>query len=491
MAAEPVSKNSSMGDTQVDGKPFVDFNVDSRELSGANSACTSEHDFRTSSVSTNVESVRVEEGDDCGWPNGSSDSDNKALVEVSDGHHGKDNEGEGLILPEDNFYNKNAEDGGANSSEVRCTAIEMKVEPSGNVFNHSVDLFSSMQKESGCQKELPLQQNGHFASVESSMLFSVNEYQRYLSTVALSSVGANGISEKHSQKVGRTGDCQQHLPGYSLSDFVEPSQILRGYPVSMQTVKEINGDVNCVKHVPLQNVPKWDGKLHSDRHTEFSLQKCTTGLRHQSEVVPFPSQESTRDHCTPQSGCSPDVDKPPSRNGYVKLFGKILVPPQERTNSCTQGNGDENGQHHKAGHNSLNLKFSGDQKVNLDSFQSKVDCNNYLASENIPFKNYSCWDENRTQAAIFPPLPDSTLFEIEQTPLNGVIRTNNDHPFNGVSVFPSREMSSTNNGIADYQFINRELQPFTIYMKQPQEVLFSEMQRRNGFGIVQGMQQQA
>ncbi|KAK6144785.1 hypothetical protein DH2020_021605 [Rehmannia glutinosa] len=46
MAAEPVSKNSSMGDTQVDEKPVMGFNVDSRELSGANGACTSEHDVR-------------------------------------------------------------------------------------------------------------------------------------------------------------------------------------------------------------------------------------------------------------------------------------------------------------------------------------------------------------------------------------------------------------------------------------------------------------
>ncbi|KAK6144799.1 hypothetical protein DH2020_021619 [Rehmannia glutinosa] len=480
MAAEPVSKNSSMGDTQVDEKPVMGFNVDSRELSGANGACTSEHDVRPSVVSTNVESVRVEEGDDHGRSNGLSDSDNKALVEVSNGHHGEDNEGEGLILPEDNSDNKKVEDGGANNSEatvIRCTSSEMKAEPSGNVSHPCVDSRSSIQKESGCQK---------------------------LPTDAQSDAGANGISEKHSQKVVRTGDCQQHLSGYSLSDSVEPSQILRGYPVSVQTVKEINGDVNCVRHVPLQNVvPKRDGKLHSDRHTELSLRKCTTGSRHQSEVVSFSSQE----HSRTQSGCSPDVDKPPSRNGDVKLFGKILISSQERTNSCAQGNGDENGQHHKAGRQSLNLQFSGDQKVNLDSFQSKVDCNNYLPSENIPFKSYSCWDENRTQAAIFPPLPDSTLLlakypaafsnhstptvKLEQTPLNGVIRTNNDHPFNGVSVFPSREMSSTNNGIADYQLlINRELQPFTVDMKQSQEVLFSDMQRRNGFGVVQGMQQQ-
>ncbi|KAK6137959.1 hypothetical protein DH2020_028296 [Rehmannia glutinosa] len=506
MAAEPVSKNSSMGDTQVDEKPVMGFNVDSRELSGANGACTSEHDVRPSVVSTNVESVRVE-GDDHGRSNGLSDSDNKALVEVSNGHHGEDNEGEGLILPEDNSDNKKVEDGGANNSEatvIRCTSSEMKAEPSGNVSHSCVDSRSSIQKESGCQK-LPLQQNGHFASVESSTLFSVPiKYQRHSSTDAQSDAGANGISEKHSQKVVRTGDCQQHLSGYSLSDSVEPSQILRGYPVSVQTVKEINGDVNCVRHVPLQNVvPKRDGKLHSDRHTELSLRKCTTGSRHQSEVVSFSSQE----HSRTQSGCSPDVDKPPSRNGDVKLFGKILISSQERTNSCAQGNGDENGQHHKAGRQSLNLQFSGDQKVNLDSFQSKVDCNKYLPSENIPFKSYSCWDENRTQAAIFPPLPDSTLLlakypaafsnhstptvKLEQTPLNGVIRTNNDHPFNGVSVFPSREMSSTNNGIADYQLlINRELQPFTVDMKQSQEVLFSEMQRRNGFGVVQGMQQQ-
>ncbi|KAI3470457.1 hypothetical protein Pfo_027120 [Paulownia fortunei] len=523
MAAEPVLKNSSMVDSQVDDKPVIDFNADSKEQNSANGACGSEMEVRTLVASSNIESVQVEDGDDCGRCNGSSEADNNALVEVSDGHRWEDNEGQGLILPGDNLDNKKVEDRDANSSEVTvisCAVSEMKSEPqlAGNVSHPSVDAHSSMQVESGCQKEadletcsaeksrfISLRQNVHLASMESSTLFSVPiKYQRHSSN-ALSKVGANGVSEKHSQKIVRTGDCQQHLSGYSLSDPVESSQILRGYPVSVQTVKEINGDVNCKKHVPFQNVPKRDGKLHSDRHTEFSLQKCT-GSRHLSEVVqaPFPSQEQSRDHSRPQSGCSSDVDKP-SRNGDVKLFGQILISSQEKPNSCVQGNGDDNGQHHKAGCQSLNLKFSGDQKVNLDSSQSKFDCNNYRGSENIPARSYGYWDEKMTQTG-FPSLPDSTLLltkypaalsnhstpsvKLEQPPLNGVFRSN-DQPLNGVSVFPSRELSSSN-GVADYQLLrSRELQPFTIDMKQPQDVLFSEMQRRNGFDVVSGMQQQA
>ncbi|GFP82830.1 nuclear receptor corepressor 1 [Phtheirospermum japonicum] len=495
IAAEPVSMALSMDDTVVeDDKQAVDFNMDSKEESSANGASTPELDVKSSVVSADAEPVR-DDGDDGGKPNVSCDADNKGLVKVSDGHHQEDNEGQGVILPEDDLEKRKIEDGVANSVEM---AVDGQL--TGDVSHPSVDY----QKESGCQK-LSLQQNGHLSSVESSMLFSVPiKYQRHPSTDVLSEIGANVISEKQPQKVARTGDCQQRRSGFSLSGSVEPSQILKGYPVSVQTVKEMNGDFSCVKHVPLQNVSNRDLKLSSDRNAEFSLRKCTTGLRNRNENVPFPSQ----------SGCSPDVDKPPpSRNGDVKLFGKILISSQEKTSSCDRDDNNiikNNGQHHKAGHHHqpLNLKFSGgDQKVNLDSFSSKVDFNNYLSSENnnIPFKSFGGWDENRTQAAIFPQLPDSTLLlakypaafstnhsaptvKLDQAPLNGIVLSNDHHPFNGVSVFPS-----SGNGMADYQLLrSRELQQsFTVDMKQTQEMLFTEMQRRNGFSVVPGLQQQA
>ncbi|KAL6501110.1 hypothetical protein OROHE_025307 [Orobanche hederae] len=481
---EPVLNDPSIGDTMLDDKQIMDFTVDIKEQScGANGVFTSEFDGKTSVVPTNVENVQVEDGGDSdnGQPNVLSDADKKALVEVSDVHNREDNEGQGLILPED-LENKKVDGWGENSTEasvVSHATIEMKAV---DVVSHPcVDSLSSMQSDSGSQK-FPLQHNGQLASLESSTLFSVPiKYQRHSITDALSDVGVNGTSEKHYQKVART-----------FPDSVGPSQILRGYPVSVQTVKEMNGDFNCIKHVQLQNVPKRDGNLNLVRNAEFSLRRCTAGLRNHSQNMPVPSL----------SGCSPDVDKPPSsRNGDVKLFGKILISSQEKTNSRDRDDNINNNdvQHHdnKAGHHrqSLTLKFSGDEKVNLDSFQSKVDCNNYLVSENnnIPFEHFSFQGENRTiQAPIFPPLPDSALLlakypaafsnhstptvKLDQTPLNSVIRTNGHHPFNGM---------------ADCQLRSRELQPFTVdNVKSPQNVLFSEMQRINDLSVLQGMSYQ-
>lgn len=517
VAAEAVSKNLPVGDTQAHGKP--DVNVNSKEHNGE---CRSEVEVRTLALSSNTESVRVEEGDDHGLPNVLGEPDHTALVEVSNRHNREENGGQGFILTSNNLDNRKVGDRDEDSSKltaISCAASEMKSEPqlTGNVPHRSVDTHSSVQAESGSRKEavpktcsaekphvIPLLQNGHFTSMESSTLYSVPiKYQRHSTTNALSNVGPNGISEKHSQKIIRKGDCQQQNLGYSLPDPVESSPILRGYPVSVQTVKGINGDVNWKKHVSVQNVTKSDGKLHSDRHTDFSLQKCSSSGNQNGIVqAPFTSQERSRDHSRPQSGCSSDVDKP-SRNGDVKLFGKILISSQEKTISCTQNGGDDNGLH-KAGSRSLNLKLSGDQKVNSDSSQSKIDRNNYLGSESIPIRSFGLWEGNRTDA-VFPPLPDSTLLlnkypaafrnhstptvKLEPQTLQGVISS--DHqPMNSIPVYPSRELSSSS-GVADYQVLrSRESQPFTMDMKQPQEVLFSEMQRRNGFDVVSGMQHQ-
>ncbi|GER48935.1 nuclear receptor corepressor [Striga asiatica] len=479
---EPVLKDSSTADnTLVDYKQAVDFNVDNIELCCSDGAFTPELEVKTSVASTNInESVQAEESNDHGQPTngGPNDTDKKGLAEVSNGHHMEDNEGQGLILSDDNLENKKVEDGGANSTEVNVvssTPVEVEAE---NISHPSVaSSLSSIEKDSESQSNPPLEQNGHCAApMESSTLFPVPiKYQKPL----------NGTSQNDPQKVALAGDSHQHVLGYSLSDSVKRSHILTGYPVSVQTLKEINGDV--VKHIAVQNVPKSDsGKLNLELHTDFSLQKCSTGFRNQIDNVSF----------LPQSGCSPVADKPPqpSRNGDVKLFGKILISSQEKTSSCDRdvvsSNNNNNGHHHQ----SLTLKFSGDDKaVNLDSFQSKVDCHSYLASSensNIPFKSFGCWDENRTkQPTIFQPLPDSTLL-LAKYPAAFSTHSTPTLKFDQPPLFATRDM---NNCTSDYQLLrNRELQPFTVdSMKQQQEVLFAEMQRRNGFSVVQGMQQQA
>ncbi|KAL7109446.1 hypothetical protein ACP275_06G175500 [Erythranthe tilingii] len=485
MVAELVSQNLSMGDSQVND------NANSRERNGE---CRSVLENRTLVLSSNTEPVRVEEGNDLGRLNGSNEA---ALPEVSNGRPCEENDGHGLILPLDNLDNRKVEDRVADSSEVtalNCAAREMKSEPqlaAGNGRHPSVDSQKGADLETTSSAEkshvIPLRQNGHFALVDSSTLFSVPiKYQRHSSTNALSSVGANGISEKHSQKFAKKGDYQQQQQSlsHSLSDPVESSQILRGYPVPVQTVKEINRDLNWKKHVLHQNVSKSEGKLHSDRHTDFSLQKCSSS-KNQGGIVQatFPIKDQSRNDSRPRSGSSSDVDKP-SRSGDVKLFGKIIVSSQDKASSCLQENSDSNGPQHKSGSQSLNLKFGSDHKVNIDSSQSKFDYNNYLGSENIALRGF--------EYTGFPPLPDSTLLlnkypaafrnhsiiptvKLEQQPhLHGLVSNHHHPPLNAVSVYPSGDLQ----------------QPFTMDMKKQtqQDVLYSEMQIRNGFDVMQQQQ---
>ncbi|KAL2526465.1 Uncharacterized protein Adt_11519 [Abeliophyllum distichum] len=145
---------------------------------------------------------------------------------------------------------------------------------------------------------------------------------------------------------------------------------------------------------------------------------------------------------------------------------------------------DNNIHHHKEGSQSLNLKWGGDHKFNFDSTQPKFDCSNYLGSENIPVMNFGFWDVNRMQTGF--PLPDSALL-LAKYPA----------AFSNYAMSTAKlELSelSSSNGVADYQVLRsrRQVQPFTIDMKQPQDVLISDMQRRNGFDVfISGMQKQA
>lgn len=504
MDTEPVGKSLSTGNA------LMNDNLAQVGPSGH------ESEVPTLAVSSKNDSVGVKKGDSIGQANAVNGADSKSVAEVSNGNCGEDIEVQRTISPEDNLGNMKLQDKSLSSTEA--TSISSAVnETATNILHPLVNALSQMQMGSGCQKEADprtcsensrtisaeqnglfasiessalfsvpnpqtcsekscpvlAEQNGHFASVESSTLFSVPiKYQRHSSTSALSNGGTNGTMEKG--KIMRTVNCQQHLSGYPRSDPDEFTQVLGGYPVSVQSVKEINGDVNCEK-----------------RRGEFSLQKCT-GPKHQGEVQTlYPSQDESRDHSRPHSGNSSDMEKP-SRNGDVKLFGKILTSSQQNPGSCVEGKVGED-QHKKPVSQTLNLRFRGDQKGNLDSSHSKFDCSNtFIGSENS-LRSYGFWDGNTG----FSPVPDSavllakypaafsshsisTVKFYHQPPFEGVIRSN-DHSLNGLAVFPNGEMSIR----------NRELPPFALDMKQPQDVLFSEMQRRNGFDVVSGLQQQS
>lgn len=504
MDAEPVGKSLSTENA------LMNDNLALANPSGRESEVT------TLAVSSKNDSLAGKKGNSSSEANRVNESDSKGVAEVSDGHCGEDIEEQRTILPEENLGHKKLQDKSPNSTEA--TSVSSAVNET--VRYPSVNAHSPLQIGSGLDKEAAprtclessrdisaeqnglfastesltlfsvpnritcseksrltsVEQNGRFASMESSTLFSVPiKYQRHSSTSALSNGGTNGTTDKDSKKTVRTVNCQQHLSGYPRSDPDEFSQVLRGYPVSVQSVKESNGDVNCEK-----------------RRGNFSLQKCT-GPKHQGEIQTlYPSQDKSRDQSS-HSGNSSDVEKP-SRNGDVKLFGKILTSSQQKPDSCVEGKGGED-QHKKPGSQTLNLRFRSDQNGNLDSSHSKFDCNNnYVGSENS-VRSYGFWDGNTG----FAPVPDSTVLLAKypaafsnhsistvkfdhQPPFDGggVIRSN-DHSLSGLAVFPNGEMSIR----------NRELPPFALDMKQPQDVLFSEMPRRNGFDVVSGLQQQS
>ncbi|KAL8551537.1 hypothetical protein ACS0TY_000581 [Phlomoides rotata] len=313
-----------------------------------------------------------------------------------------------------------------------------------------------------------------------------------------------------------SGDCQQHLPGHSSSDSIAFSQVLWGYPVSVQTMSERIEDVKCENPTPRSAIPEQNSNLSSNRHTEFFLGKCN-GSRQQSEVVeaPLPSLARSRDHSRPHSAGGT------SRNGDVKLFGTILNSSQQKPNSFVQrtdgtnstilnssqqkpdnfvqgtdGNNrtvlnssqqkpnnfvqrtdGNNRQDHRIGHEPLSLNIGAHQTPNLQSVQSKFD-------HNIPVGSLGFWDGNRIRTGV-PPLPDSALLLAKYpAAFTNYVKLDQQPPLHG-TVNSTDLRASSINGAADYQY--PVLQPFTIGMNQRQDGVFNEVHRRNSFDLVSGM----
>lgn len=286
--------------------------------------------------------------------------------------------------------------------------------------------------------------------------------------IASSAAHANAISDVQCQKIAQTG---QHLSGCSFSDCVESSEVLGDFKVPMSTVKKKNEDINCKKAVSLQCDAKVDGNFPLDRSSGFSLQKCSSSRYRNSREAPVQVQGQTTDPC---------------RKGGVKLFGQFLISSQEKQNSCIPAN-DRKTPHHK----SEKQPFTGDE---INSAQAKFDCDDYPSSESIPITKFLSCDKNKLQSA-FPPLPDSTLMfcqnpaavtnnampsdELKRPLLPPVVKST-ECELNGISFFPTQELSSSNQ-LADYEVPrDSEVQPFTIDL---------EMQRIKGFDVMSGTQQ--
>ncbi|CAI9773938.1 unnamed protein product [Fraxinus pennsylvanica] len=511
IGTEHVLKNSVPTDCQVDNKPDLDFDVGCEERNGVNSGSAAAVERKNVFVSSEeVAEQVIEEAEDHALPNRSSNEAEKiVLLEVPNGHHGPGNEGRGLLLPECSLNYKKVENGHATTGETNslsCSKRERNYElqPSAIPSRPSADMHSSSQVNilSGCQKKTGLESS----SADKSHTVTLQHRDCLAPTISLpqfsaptkvssSAIGDDGIKDGPSQEIVSVGDCHRHL-GSSLLDHVESSQVLCGCPSSV-SMKERNSIMNCKRPILLVSAPKSDGNFHPDRHSEFYLQKCNSLRNHSSDAeASLPAQEQTKDHYRPQSGSSTDLEKP-SRNGDVKLFGKILISSEQKPISSIHKSDDNKTQLHKAGNQSFKLKLLGDRSADFNPDQVPFEHDSCLGSEHVPVRNFGFCDGSRMQNG-FPHLPDSTLLLTKypdafsncattSAKLERAVRSDG-HSLNGISCFPTREPSSSN-GAADYQVLkSQEVLPFRIDMKR-QPDLYAEVQRRNKFDV-SGIQQQ-
>ncbi|KAF7820112.1 Nuclear receptor corepressor 1 [Senna tora] len=283
-----------------------------------------------------------------------------------------------------------------------------------------------------------------------------------------------GRSDMHCHNSTSNDGQQIHIPRH-LMDRAEATTILQGFPLPIK--KEVNGDMSCSSSGT--ELPLLSQKIeHASDHYKTHLQHSVD-----SEVA--------------------------SRNGDVKLFGKILTNTSstQKSNLSSKGREENGTRHLKFSSKSSSLNFSGHQNADGNSTILKFDRNDYnIGLENVPMRSYGYWDGNKIQTGI-PSLPDSTILlakypaafsnyptssaKLEQQSMQAFTNKSNEQHLNGAS-FASREINSSN-GVIDYQmFRSRDVpkvQPFMVDMKHRQDV-FSEVQRRNGFEAISNLQQQ-
>ncbi|CAL2242466.1 unnamed protein product [Prunus armeniaca] len=307
-------------------------------------------------------------------------------------------------------------------------------------------------------------------------------------------------------------ECHQHLPGLPIYTNVESSQVLKGYPLQMATKKDTNGDVTSGNLSEVQNFSKPDRKINGHYMTKDGFLQFGN-CKPQCSEVDFPlAPQKVEQPVGPSkahSWSSSDSDKP-SKNGDVKLFGKILSNPSSlsKSSSNIHGNEEKGAHNHKLSNMSSNLKFTGHHNADGNSSLLKFDCNSYLGIEKVPRRSFGFWEGNKVHSG-YPSFSDSAILlakypaafgnfpttssKMEQQPLQAVVK-NNDRNINGVSVFPSREISGSN-GVVDYPVFSRsrdgaKVPPFTVDAKQQQRQDVFDMPRRNGFDTISSLQQQ-
>lgn len=278
----------------------------------------------------------------------------------------------------------------------------------------------------------------------------------------------------HQNSTSRDGQ-HCHIPNH-MWDRVESRSTLQGF--SLPIKQEVNCETSCSSSAP--ELPSMSGKIGP------ACDRYKSELHHPAE------SEVT------------------SRNGDVKLFGKILtnpVPTQE-SDLNSKGREETGACLPKMSSRYSTLKFNGHCHQNPDGNSTilKFDRGDYnVGLENVPMTSYGYWDGNKRQNVI-PSLPDSTILlakypvvfsdfnasssKLEQQSLHSFSKSNEQH-LNG-SAFTTREINSST-GVIDYQaYRSREapkVPPFMVDMKNCQDV-FSEVQRRHGFEAISNLQQQ-
>ncbi|CAI8604203.1 unnamed protein product [Vicia faba] len=243
-------------------------------------------------------------------------------------------------------------------------------------------------------------------------------------------------------------------------NHLETVSILQGYPMQVPVKKEVDGDVNCSSSV-----------------SEF----------------PFPQKVKQTDDHFKTLWHSSDSENT-SRNGNVKLFGKILT--NSSSNLITKGSEENSTNHTKSSNKSCKRKITSHQNSDGNLKILKFDRADYPGLENVPVKSYGFWEGTGIIQTGLPSLADSSLLakypaafsnyptsssSLEQQPLQ---------PF-GASTFTARDINGSN-AMLDYQMLRSrdgpKVQPFILDAKHSQDV-FSEMHRRNSFEAISSLQQ--
>ncbi|GFY84564.1 duplicated homeodomain-like superfamily protein [Actinidia rufa] len=494
-------------DWQADGKQELSFDGKSTRENGVDSTTVSvqacEDTVLLHDTSTGGDGVAVKgtllSAEEANFHGPSLSAAEGEIIAV-----GLELEGQQLVL-ENNSNNKEEENGGASTSgpsDLNSSEDWHMKQKSSNlaaVTNSPVEFGGDPNQEPMISLEFNPSQKPYGISMEQIVpLTNANsppsQHEKTLNPNTASTLDLEKISDKQSQKpasLEKISDKQSQSADTVLG-CANSYQILRGYPLRLSTKKEVNGDSSS-----LQSYAK-----------ECLLQKCNSSQTQNSVAeLPFLSQEQRIDHSQPPPCSLSDTEKP-CRNGDLKLFGKILTYPKSQQQnediSVNHENKDKGVQPPKLSSKTFNLKFNGTHSVDGNSVPPKLDHINYLGLENLPMRSYGYWDGTRIRTG-FSSLPDSAILlakypaafsnyssssDSEQQRLHSGARSN-ERNLNGVSVFSTREKSSSN-GVADYPlYRNREgrVQPFTVDMKQRQEMLLSEMQRRNGFEVVSNIPQ--